>query len=134
MDRRSFMSGTAVVAGASLMVSGPAMASTSGRAEWDAALRRWEAASAEADAFYKANFGDTFDDAADGDNVEMDRLDAIETRSRAALMEMPSPDRAALRWKLNHILEDDASGGITAWNNAYIDQTRRDVARFLGDV
>lgn len=45
------------------------------------------------------------------------------------LMDMPAPDLAALRWKLEQLHEGD--GGMPAWTAEYIAQTYADVARLM---
>jgi hypothetical protein len=49
------------------------------------------------------------------------------------LMGMPSPDLAALRWKLDEVIDADteADRGTSAWSAGYVAQTMADIARLL---
>lgn len=56
--------------------------------------------------------------------------------AEAAVMATPAPDLAALRWKLDRLLElehtDDEDGGsFPAWAGHYVAQTLADIARLL---
>lgn len=46
------------------------------------------------------------------------------------LMAMPSPDAAALRWKLDYLKNHD--GSFAAYEAEYVRQTNEDIARILG--
>jgi hypothetical protein len=70
------------------------------------------------------------------DRYEMDaadeRSEALTERfleARDTLMDMPAPDLAALRWKLEQLPEND--GDLAPWTGAFVRQTFADVARLL---
>lgn len=49
------------------------------------------------------------------------------------MTQIPAPDGAALRWKLEKLLSTEEEDGHTAaWVARYVEQTRRDIARLLG--
>jgi hypothetical protein len=52
------------------------------------------------------------------------------------LMGMPSPDLAALRWKLDEVIDADteADRGTSAWSAGYVAQTMADIARLLPEA
>lgn len=61
-----------------------------------------------------------------------DRSEALTERfieTRAALMEMPAPDLAALRWKLEQLPDPD--GSMAAWSADFVRATFADVANLL---
>jgi uncharacterized protein YfaP (DUF2135 family) len=137
-DRRSFLAaGMATVVAVS--VAAPAIAA-SPRAKWDAAMASYETATA-AEAYYHEHVYCPEDDA----SVDEERpfSNAIQGRweqllheasdRRMALMDTPAPDRRALRQKFDIIftMED---GGLPAWTEEFISQTRADIARLMGDA
>lgn len=73
------------------------------------------------------------------DRYDMDRLDAraeelgeMIADAQRTLMDTPAPDLPALRWKLEHLREDD--GNIAAWTASYVEQCFADIARLMGDA
>lgn len=65
---------------------------------------------------------------------EQERLCDAYCNAQTELMGMPAPDRAALRWKLDLLLEPDADGSTGSWSRDYIRQTVADYQRLLGDA
>lgn len=53
--------------------------------------------------------------------------------ARRGLLDMPAPDHASLRWKLDQVLvfEDDDEDYTAAWSKAYVLQTMADYKRLL---
>lgn len=99
---------------------------------WDTAMQRWLAAKAEAEQFhapYAVGAKDHTDDTA----ASADWLDKVACDLQTELMAMPAPHFAALRFKLDHLLEDD-NGTLNPWTDSYVEQTRRDIARLLGEA
>jgi hypothetical protein len=67
-----------------------------------------------------------------GMDVWDDRSEALTDRfiaTRDALMEMPAPDLAALRWKLDQL--PDCDGSLAAWSADFVRQTFADIDRLL---
>jgi len=52
--------------------------------------------------------------------------------ARWKLINTPAPNKAALKWKLDYLLEDDGSGGTQPWTGLALSQTRADIERLLG--
>ena len=48
------------------------------------------------------------------------------------LLNSPAPDRAALLWKLEHLLEVEDDGSISPWTGKMVVQTLADARRILG--
>lgn len=48
-------------------------------------------------------------------------------------MDMPAPDLAALRWKLDYITEEarDPQGSLGSYTHKFVAQTLADIARLL---
>ena len=65
---------------------------------------------------------------------EYERLVTAQCAEEDALMAMPAPDRAALRWKLDKVMEPESDGSTPCWSRDYISQTVRDYQRLLGDA
>lgn len=63
---------------------------------------------------------------------QSDRLGDRLARAEEALMDTPAPDLAALRFKLDHLLEPDSDGSTACWSRAYVAQTVADYQRLLG--
>jgi len=68
--------------------------------------------------------------------AEIERLSTELSDAQSSLMGMEAPDLAALRWKLDHVLEiecpDDVDGGSTpCWSAHYVAQTVSDYRRLL---
>jgi hypothetical protein len=64
---------------------------------------------------------------------EFDRLVDVASDLECAVMETPAPDLAALRWKLDRLLEpDDPDASTPCWNKDYVRQTIEDYQRLLG--
>ena len=51
-----------------------------------------------------------------------------------ALMAIPAPDLAALRWKLDYLMQIDGSDSTSCWSAASVAQTRADIGRLLGSA
>lgn len=109
-----------------------ALLTTSRDAGWDAAMRRWLEAKAEAEQ-YHASFATGAKSRTEATAAEADRLDDVAAARQSELMAMPAPHITALRYKLDHLLEDD-NGTLNPWCDAYVEQTRRDIARLLGEA
>jgi hypothetical protein len=52
------------------------------------------------------------------------------SHAQGALMRMPAPDRTALHWKLQHLLEVDHDS-TAGWSADYVEQTKADMRRLL---
>ena len=100
-------------------------------ATWNAAVARWQASKAEAED-YRTPFAVGAREHNDETIAESDGLDLVQAELLGDLMNTPAPDLAALRFKLEHLLEDD-NGSLNPWSDSYVDQTRRDIARLLGE-
>ncbi len=98
--------------------------------EWDAAVARWRSAKSEADKFHALH-----NDSGLAREVidEANRLDLVASQYENDVLEMPAPHFAALRFKLDHLLEDD-NGALNPWTDSYVEPTRRDIARLLGEA
>ena len=110
-DRRKFLAaGLAVVvaAGAAPVLAG---AATPDQA-WQAAMARYVQI-----------------EAALSNDPDNDELGSALCEAQAELMNMPSPNNAALRWKLDRLV-----GSHEMWTDAYLRQPRTDYARLLGDA
>jgi len=109
---------------------------------WDAAMTRYIAADAEYHAFKRDHYQVHLDRwKADHSYVTPEHLnDALETLGNAAgetektLMDMPAPDRAALRWKLDKVLEVEPGSFTEGWAEHCVSQTIADYRRLLGDA
>lgn len=71
-------------------------------------------------------------DAYTAEDDRLDQLCDIYCEAEARLMAMPAPNAAALRWKLENLLEADTGGSTAPWSYHYVEQTHRDIARLLG--
>ncbi|MDE2560618.1 MAG: hypothetical protein KGL48_00085 [Sphingomonadales bacterium] len=93
----------------------------SDRSAWEALLARYEAAEAVTEAA-----------------MEDDDIDASVDAAHellCALMDMPAPDKRALRWKLDYLLGGPAGQGSTmSWSREFVAQTVADIERFLGEA
>lgn len=72
-------------------------------------------------------------DEATGMDAANDHSEALTDRMMEALdtlLEMPAPDLAALRWKLDQFMPNDGHGS-SAWDAGYLAQTLADIARLL---
>ena len=85
---------------------------------------RWKATLAE---FEALNWVQEPDET-DGTDDDIERAGMLSRR----LMEMPAPDRSALRWKLDYILAEE--NGCASYTAGYLAQTLADYRRFLGDA
>ncbi|MXO63427.1 hypothetical protein [Qipengyuania oceanensis] len=105
----------------------------------------WFGGSAEAVERMKENNRAAIDSVQDfrDANAKHDResgMDAMDKRSDEladaisaavnVLLAMPAPDGPALRWKLDYLAED----GLGAYNDEFAAQTRKDIARILGEA
>ncbi|WP_333837373.1 hypothetical protein [Novosphingobium sp.] len=133
-NRREFLSSTAGVVLATVIPS-PAPA-TDYRLAWDAALRRVQLADFEWRT--KSDAIDAMDRSSAAWAQANDELEAlVETFSDAeiALLDTPAPDRIALQWKLDRILDGGINGPWTeSYSADYIRQTVADYRRLLGDA
>ena len=63
---------------------------------------------------------------------EYERLITAQCAEEDALMAMPAPDRTALRWKLDKVLECDSDDSTPCWTRKYVAQTVADYQRLCG--
>lgn len=98
------------------------------RHHWSASFEDYLAAKAAADAAEENLRGRS---GTDLEEHEFDRLSAIAGDAENALIRMPAPDLAALKWKLDKLLSDDGDGYISPWSADYLSQTRADIARLM---
>ncbi len=99
----------------------------------EAKKRRYRAALDSVQAFRDAEGCNDRESGMDEANDQADRY-ANEIRDHfIALMAMPSPDLAALRWKLDHITEEARTkdGNLPAYTNDYVAQMLDDFDRLL---
>jgi len=104
-------------------------------AAWGAAMMRRDRAKLRYDleraAFAVISPGDpTRDILADLCDSSVDELDDADRQ----LMRMPAPHGAALKWKLQEIIEVGADGFTGSYSADYVAQTLADIARLLGDA
>lgn len=140
-NRRTVLSSFAAIGTATLIHSPRLRQNVVDSGGWNAAMARFQAAEAAENRFYQQVYAKA-DDAWIRRDVkipaavtdEMDRLTEEADDLRWAVMKVPAPDRAALRWKLEHVLRDDGSGGITAYARSHLDQTLADIGHLLGEV
>lgn len=64
-------------------------------------------------------------------DAEIEKLGDEIADCTAQLLGMPSPDRAALLWKFEHLLEVDESGGTSIWSGETVRQTLDDARAML---
>ena len=64
---------------------------------------------------------------------EWDALGSRVSDAEDALLALPAPDAAALRWKLDRLTVDvrEHAGSLPAWSSEYLSQTLADIARLL---
>lgn len=67
----------------------------------------------------------------EGINDRHDELWSLVGDAKEEVMKTPAPDQAALRYKLDYLLEDDGTESVSAWSMDYAAQTLADIARFL---
>ena len=137
-NRRQFLSASAALP---IALAIPAMAHASPRVAWDAAMARYIKARAISDAFNRDHY-DVYirrqnADHSYGipDNIS-DRGEALideMVNAEGVLMDMPAPDRAALRWKLDIVLEPGEEF-TPSYSANYVAQTIADYRRLLGDA
>lgn len=134
MDRRSFLGGSAA---AGIAVSVPiAVGPVWARSEWGAAMQAYRAVRERHDVF-AAKMHDPLVRA--GQTVprdigdQMDKLGDELGFAEDRLMQMPAPDRAALRWKLDLVFAD-CGGSTGGWDINYLAQMFADYRRLLGDA
>ncbi|MBT2185545.1 hypothetical protein [Sphingobium nicotianae] len=142
MDRRTFLTRGALIAPLAMAPAIPfeASASVVDRRVWDSTMRKWQTAKAKGHTFdmeyvdplyeaEKAAFGrghiypddPRYDEVCawrDKRNYEAihnrcEELADAEADAHVALLRMPAPDTAALRWKLDQTIEED--GEIALW-------------------
>lgn len=98
-------------------------------ARWNAAMARFEAAKAEADeCVHLADVGDA---------TALERLDELadtESDRRWDVINTPAPDLAALRWKLDYVLEGDGGNYTQSLNLARLQQLFADMTRLMGEA
>lgn len=117
-NRRDFLSAAVAVGAISSVPAAAFAAPTTSRARWDAAMAQMIAANSA----YEAS--------EDEPNGLCDAWADAERR----LMDMPAPDRAALRWKLDHIFGDNDGEWQAQYSVGYVRQTVADYRRLLGDA
>lgn len=61
-----------------------------------------------------------------------DKLEAMCAAEDRLMMHVPAPDHAALRWKLEKLLEVEADNSTAPWAAFYVTQTLADMRRLLG--
>lgn len=130
MERRAFIKGSATAA---LALAAPAAVATTrvDRAEWDSALRRCQVARSRYDACVarlRRKYGRAVDAPPDEQNALDDLCDQSGERE-TELMNMPAPDLAALRWKLDLLREPN--GDMAPWTARFVRQAFADIARLL---
>lgn len=116
-NRRTFLSAVGA-AGAISALPAIFVAEANPRAAWDSAIAKLQA------------FEVAFEAHPDPDD---DMLDAWGD-TVSDVMKMPAPDRRALRWKLDRVLEIDADGYTTSFSRDYVEQTIADCRRLMGDA
>ena len=62
--------------------------------------------------------------------VRSDALGEQVAETEAVLLQLEAPDRAALLWKLEKLLEREGDS-ISPWDNDFVEQTRLDMRRLL---
>ena len=113
----------------------PSLSLMSADIAWGAAYQQWRIAKRrhmlDWDAYRAMPYSDSEADiASEMSTMSGDALAAAES----ALMELPAPNLAALRWKLDHILEPDSGSDETpGWSMGYVRQTIADYRRLLGE-
>ena len=115
--RRAALGAIGSIAAAGLIAAHTASAQPSH--EWDRLMSARDAAKATFDAY-------------PADDDRLDQLCDLYCEAEARLMAMPAPNAAALRWKLDKLLEPEAAGSTASWSRDYVAQTTRDIARLLG--
>jgi hypothetical protein len=63
--------------------------------------------------------------------VALNRLAERVCDAESSVITMPSPDLAALLWKLERLLAVDPDGTTSGWHGEYVRQTLADLARLL---
>lgn len=131
MERRQFIAG-ATLAAASVSTLPLAVAYPRvDRTAWDSAMRNLETITQRRDA-YRAYLNRKYGAKAAPyeEEVQYDDLTDSMVEAETVLAEMPAPDVAALRWKMEHLLE---SGGVRtpSWSLSYVKQTKADMRRLL---
>lgn len=122
--------------------------------EWDVLMQAYETAKAAEEAYEKTTWQPEWDrseallksvggsreellkshpDWAVGPEIndEMERLQGVRYDLRNALMDARAPHAAALRWKLDVVLEDDGDS-IQCWSRKFVAATIADYRRLLG--
>jgi hypothetical protein len=105
-------------------------------AEWDTAMMRYRMAKMRADTEWAAckNLPDGHPDEELLGGLA-DQSGEEETAARTALLNMPAPDLAALRWKLDNVITFESFHGgedyMDAWSRSYAHQTIVDYQRML---
>lgn len=82
-------------------------------------------------AFREAIAANTRSSGIDEAEWRFDRLVDTTAEARKVLLQTPAPDLAALRFKLDYLLQIDALGDTSASNAALVAQTHADMARLL---
>lgn len=135
-NRRTVLSSLAAI-GAAAAIPTPTMAQPdTNHAAWDAAMARmrradkaWRAAD---DALYAIPRTSPMRAKAED---EAEALVEAFSDTERALLDMPAPDGAALRWKLDRILDGGINGPWTeSYARDFIRQTVVDYRRLLGDA
>lgn len=115
-DRRKFLAaGLATVVAVS--TAPHSAAASPAQLQWDAAMAEYSAALAATEAD------------PDDDDAGFAFVDA-----EARLLNLPAPDNAALRWKLDRVLEAHPETGLKPWAASHLRQTIADYRRLLGDA
>ena len=82
----------------------------------------------------RARFGADYPEVPDAVSAEGERLGQAMSDADTALMETPAPTLAALRWKLDRLMEVEADGYTAGWSEDYARQTIADYRRLLGEA
>jgi hypothetical protein len=124
-DRRAFLAtgmGTIVAVGVAPAVFATTVAAHSSDAAWNAALAEWRAARHALETWH-------------GSDEVSDQLCDVEIVAWRKMLNTPSPDRAALKVKLDELLRVERGIDCTnSWEGRDVRQTIADVARLLGDA
>lgn len=131
MERRNFIKGSAIAALSASTLPIAAANPRVDRRQWDAAMRRYEAA----DDHYHAcvarlrrKYGREVD-APHDELAALDDLCSTVSDRESDLEQIPAPDLAALRWKLDRLRE--SNGEMVPWAGHAVRQTFSDIARLM---
>lgn len=100
------------------------------------AKAEYRAALDSVQAFRDAEAKHDHDSGYEAANDRSDKLSDSESEASSALMEMPAPDLAALRWKLDYLTEEarHPEGSLGCYSHRFVSQTLADIARLLPEA